>query len=357
MKQHFTQNLLKWNEVSNKRIMPWKGEKDPYRIWLSEIILQQTRAEQGLTYYEKILNRFPSVIKLAEAEDEEMFKLWEGLGYYSRCKNLLFTAREIAWEFGGRFPTKYDEILKLKGVGGYTAAAIASFAYNLPYAVVDGNVLRVLSRYFGKDIPIDSLAGRKFFQTLAQQLLDRKKSSAYNQAIMDFGATVCKPQLADCQHCVMKEKCAAFRKGWVNKLPIKAKKLQRKSRWFYYFIFSKDGQHLVTRRSGKDIWQNLYEFHLYETTEAEEWDLKKLEQWLHQELNIKSFRLQSISTVYSQQLTHQNLKGQFIAIELEEIPEKLKHFQKISPSEITTLPFPKMINQHLKSEFLNGPVF
>ncbi|MCY7291511.1 MAG: A/G-specific adenine glycosylase, partial [Ferruginibacter sp.] len=197
-RKFFTENLMLWNNKYNRRTMPWKGEKDPYKIWLSEIILQQTRVEQGLEYYNRFLIKYPKVELLAVADENEVFKLWEGLGYYSRCKNLIVSARIIAFNYDGIFPNKYEDILKLKGVGPYTCAAIASFAFNLPHAVVDGNVLRVIARFFGIDTPIDSIKGKKVFNTLAQTLMDTVSPALYNQAIMDFGATICKPQLPLC---------------------------------------------------------------------------------------------------------------------------------------------------------------
>jgi len=213
----------------NNRAMPWKGEKDAYKIWLSEIILQQTRVEQGWDYYNRFIERFPQIQLLADAKDEEVFKLWEGLGYYSRCKNLLATARFITQEKRGIFPSAYKDILHLKGVGPYTAAAIASFAFNLPHAVVDGNVSRVLSRFFGIATPIDSTAGKQEFTALAQALLDQQSPGIYNQAIMDFGATICKPQLPLCADCPLQAECTAFQTGKISDLPVKEKKLQKKA--------------------------------------------------------------------------------------------------------------------------------
>src|SRR5437868_3718798 len=191
-KKYFTNSLLNWNRKYNKRQMPWKGEKDPYKIWLSEIILQQTRVEQGWNYYHQFVENFPTVIHLAKAPETKVFKLWEGLGYYSRCKNLIATAKIIASKHKGKFPEAYEDIISLKGVGSYTAAAIASFAFDLPFAVVDGNVFRVLSRFFGIATAIDSTAGKKMFTQLAAELLDKKHPGIYNQALMDFGAVVCK---------------------------------------------------------------------------------------------------------------------------------------------------------------------
>jgi A/G-specific adenine glycosylase len=326
--------------------MPWKGEKDPYKIWLSEIILQQTRVEQGVSYYWAFINRFSTINKLAEATDDEVYKLWEGLGYYSRCKNLLHSARVIANENGGVFPSTYEDILKLKGVGPYTAAAISSFAFGLPYAVLDGNVFRVLSRYFGIELPIDSTDGRKYFTSLAQSLIDINNPAAYNQAIMDFGATICKPKIPECQQCILKSKCIAYEKAIVNKLPIKKKQLLKKHRWFYYFIFNVGDKILVNKRTSGDIWENLHEFFLFESDKLERWTEEKISIWLKDQLGISKYQLSAISPVYKQLLTHQVINGQFINIELYKTPESLRHLKSFGAEELKALSFPRFINQH-----------
>lgn len=229
MKSAFCRKLMNWNSESNRRPMPWKGEKDPYKIWLSEIILQQTRVEQGIKYYQAFINEFPSIHQLANAADEKVYKLWEGLGYYNRCKNLLRTARKISNEFNGIFPASYEEIMKLSGVGPYTAAAISSFAYNEPKAVVDGNVQRVIARYFGITTPVDTNKGKLFYRQLADGLLDKKNAGLYNQAIMDFGATICKPRNPLCEACAQQRDCVAFNKGFVSQIPVKEKALQKRT--------------------------------------------------------------------------------------------------------------------------------
>ena len=206
----FTQLLLKWNSSLNHRPMPWKGEKDPYKIWLSEIILQQTRVEQGWAYYEKFVSNFPTVHDLAKAADQRVYKLWEGLGYYNRCKNLLITARLISKQHKGKFPNTYEHLLSLKGIGPYTASAIASFAYNLPHAVVDGNVFRVLARFYGIATPIDTKPGIDLFNKIATENLSKKQAGVYNQSLMDFGATVCKPVAPNCASCIMQKNALLF---------------------------------------------------------------------------------------------------------------------------------------------------
>jgi len=332
--------------------MPWKGEADPYKIWLSEVILQQTRVAQGWQYYTRFIKKYPTISHLARAKDQEVFKLWEGLGYYNRCKNLLFTARQIVKEHKGVFPNQYEDILALKGVGPYTAAAIASFAYNLPYAVVDGNVFRVLSRFFGIREAIDSTKGKNLFSQLANKVLFKKEAGSYNQAIMDFGAVVCKPFSPICSSCPLQKHCVAFREGLVNQLPVKEKTLQRKHRWFYYFLFEHNHKLLVHKRTGKDIWQNLFEFYLLESEEAVVWDEKAVKGWLKEQIDIQKAAVVSISPSSVQQLTHQQIKGQFIKVQLNTVPAFLAKYQWQPVDSLRKLPFPKFITQHLENLFL-----
>lgn len=342
----FTTLLVRWHLETNRRQMPWKGEKDPYKIWLSEVILQQTRVEQGWGYYERFIKRYPTVGHLAKAKDEDVFKLWEGLGYYNRCKNLLFTARQIVKEQKGKFPENYDAIIALKGIGPYTAAAIASFAFNLPYAVVDGNVFRLLSRVFGIETAIDSTEGKKEFTKLADEVLDRKKPGAYNQAIMDFGATLCKPVAPFCSGCVLQKICVAYKEGKVNYLPVKEKVLLKKHRWFYYFLLEHDNKILIHKRSAKDIWENLFEFYLMEAGEQIKWNNELVSKWLQKQFGLQDADVVNISAVLVQQLTHQQIKGQFIKIRLHTIPDSLKHYQWLPIKKLNELAFPKFINQY-----------
>ena len=343
-KSFFTISLLKWNEKDNNRLMPWKGEKDPYKIWLSEIILQQTRVEQGWAYYEKFVKAFPTIKKLAKADDKKVFKLWEGLGYYSRCKNLLATARKISADFNGIFPNSYDEIVKLKGVGPYTAAAIASFAYNLPHAVVDGNVMRVLSRFFGIGTPIDSTDGKKLFQVIATDCLTPKKAGIYNQAIMDFGAVVCKPQNPFCEQCPLKKNCAALSRGTIDLLPIKEKKIKKKKRWFYYLIINFNNKIYVRKREQKDVWQNLFEYTAIEIPgEMDATSFIKSKQFKKITGKVK-YEVVSISGWYKQLLSHQTIYGKFISIKIKKPLQALKSFQLVNSDEIKRLPFPRLIN-------------
>jgi len=332
--------------------MPWKGEKDPYKIWLSEVILQQTRVAQGWAYYNNFITNYPTIRQLAKAPDQEVFKLWEGLGYYNRCKNLLFTARQIVAERKGVFPDQYEDILALKGIGPYTAAAIASFAYNQPYAVVDGNVFRVLSRFFGIAEAIDSAKGKVLFTRIAEKVLARKEAGIYNQAIMDFGATVCKPFAPSCSSCPLQPHCKAYAEGTVNRLPIKEKTLQRKNRWFYYFLFSYKGKLLVNQRQNHDIWQDLFEFYLLETEEQVKWDEKSVRQWLKEQIGIRKAEIKEISPLQKQELTHQQIKGQFIRVGLETLPHFLENDRWETQKGLQKLAFPKFITGYLEKSSL-----
>jgi A/G-specific adenine glycosylase len=260
----FTKSLLAWHKKYNSRVLPWKNEKDPYKIWISEIMLQQTQAATVVDYYNRFLQKYPTIKKLAAAKDDDVLKLWEGLGYYSRCRNILFSAREIAQKHNAIFPNTYNEIRALKGIGDYTAAAIASFAFGLPYAVVDGNVIRILSRYFGIDDAVDDPAIKKYITTLAQSLLNKTNASEYNQSIMDFGATVCKPKLPTCSICPLQQNCVAHNKDLVHVLPIKQKKLKVVERYFNFLLYD-DGKGIyLHQRLEKDVWQNLFQLPLYE---------------------------------------------------------------------------------------------
>ncbi|MBI5859031.1 MAG: A/G-specific adenine glycosylase [Sphingobacteriales bacterium] len=342
--------LLKWDKTQNTRQMPWKGEKDPYKIWVSEIILQQTRVAQGLDYYNKFIDAFPNVHKLAKASEAKVFKLWEGLGYYSRCRNLIASAKYISRELKGRFPDNYEAIKQLKGVGPYTAAAIASFAYNLPHAVVDGNVFRLLSRVFGINKPVDSTNGKKYFTQLAQELLDKQYPGKYNQAIMDFGAEVCKPAAPLCSSCVLNRHCSAFLNKKVNELPVKEKKIVVKKRCFYYLLLEYKNTIAIRKRIGKDIWHSLYEFLLIETkrlaTERNILQQGEKNNWLPKD----KYEVISTSPVFTQPLSHQLITGRFLKIRLKKKPSLQKSCLWIDSNELRRYSFPAFINTYLKQD-------
>ena len=263
MEKEFARLLIEWYH-EHKRDLPWRNTNDPYLIWISEIILQQTRVAQGYAYYQRFIERFPNLESLAAAEENEVLKYWQGLGYYSRARNL----HQAAISVNGVFPVKYEDILKLKGVGTYTAAAICSFAYNQPHAVVDGNVYRVLSRFFGINEPIDSRKGKKIFASLAHDLLDKIQPALYNQAIMDFGALQCTPLSPDCTVCPFKNRCFAFNHNMVSSLPIKQNKTKTSERFFYYLLIRDNGNIYLNKRTENDIWKNLYELPLIESNTA-----------------------------------------------------------------------------------------
>src|ERR1051325_11203457 len=263
----FSAGIAAWYKA-NKRDLPWRNVRDPYLIWLSEIILQQTRVEQGLPYYFRFAEKYPTVHHLAKAKEAEVMKLWQGLGYYSRARNLHAAAKHIAFELNGKFPATFHEVLRLKGVGTYTAAAIASFAYGEAQAVVDGNVYRLLSRYFGIKAPIDSTKGKKQFLELASSLLDRKDPGTHNQAIMEFGARQCVPKNPSCGTCPLGNSCFARAKKKVNMLPVKEKKTKISERHFHYFLVRHRGYVWINHRSGKDIWKGLYDLPLIESAKA-----------------------------------------------------------------------------------------
>ncbi len=335
----FANNLIQWY-LQNKRALPWRTTKDPYRIWLSEIILQQTRVAQGLPYYLKFIEAYPSVEDLANAPESDILKLWQGLGYYSRARNLHASAKKISNEMIGIFPNSYKELIKLKGVGDYTASAIASICYNHVEAVVDGNVFRVLSRVFGISTPINSTIGQKEFKKLAQQLIDQKHPGTYNQAIMEFGARYCVPQNPNCQECIFNHQCVAFRTITVDQLPVKIKTKPIKKRYFNYLvIISKNEKTILQQRLGKGIWHKLYEFPLVETSDKVNVEnLKALPQFQEftQNLKVDSVTLYNEAPVIHK-LSHQHLITRFWIVETFEEQENFIHISNIEKYAVPVL--------------------
>lgn len=311
----FADTLLNWNKHHNTRQMPWKGEKDPYLIWLSEIILQQTRVEQGLPYFEAFKTRYPTVGHLAAAPADEVMRLWQGLGYYSRARNLHHTAKHVQQELGGSFPNNFEGLKKLKGVGEYTAAAIASFAFGEPRAVVDGNVIRVLARVFGIGTPFDTTEGKKEFAHLAQKLIDVQQPGAYNQAIMDFGATVCTPQNPLCGECPLCKYCKALKNDRVEELPVRKNRVAVKERYFNYLFISNGKQLFIEKRTDKDIWNDLYQLPLIETPKPL---IKGIHGAVQAHLPGLSFEIRGYSKPFTQQLTHRKIHARFIELELKD---------------------------------------
>ena len=350
----FRSLLLKWHKEKNNRQMPWKGELNPYKVWLSEIILQQTRVEQGMAYYENFIKTFPNISALAKAKDEKVYKLWEGLGYYSRCKNVLATARFIAYENEGKFPETYEGLLKLKGIGPYTAAAISSFCFALPKPVIDGNVYRVLARIFKIKISPDITEGKKYFAGLATELIDQENPGAYNQAIMDFGATVCKPALPLCDSCIFKKHCGAYLEKNVLAYPVKLKKITKRERWFTWFIFHYNKKIFIQKRTEKDIWENLSEFYLAETEKPLKWTAKAIHKFLSGKMDAPESGEIRIHKSTKQMLTHQLVHAVFIEIEFK----KPVHFHAqnegkwISRKQLTRTSFPVIIRNHLENSIM-----
>ncbi len=346
LKTWFRRSLLRWNSDKNDRKMPWKGISDPYKIWLSEIMLQQTRVEQGMGYYNRFIERFPTVHSLAQSPENQVFKLWEGLGYYSRCRNLIATAKKVSLELRGRFPDTLEGLLSLKGVGPYTAAAIGSFAFGLPHAVVDGNVIRVISRFMGITAPTDQSEVKKKLALLAQELLDEKNPAVYNQSIMDFGAVVCRPQQPRCNDCPLQKKCIAYAKGIQSSLPRKSKKVASQMRYLYYLILEHKGKQLVRKRGEKDIWKDLYEFVLMERDEAQETPfLLQLSNWGFKSTHLKQ-QVVDISEEIIHQLTHRKIHCRLVHIKIE-TPVQLEGYEWKSKNTIRQLPFPRLITRYL----------
>ena len=341
----FSDILSQWYAI-NKRDLPWRNTENPYFIWLSEIILQQTRVNQGLPYYLKFIDAFPAVADLANADEDLVLKLWQGLGYYSRARNLQFSAKLILSEFGGNFPDNHADILKLKGVGSYTAAAISSFSFGLPFAVLDGNVIRVLSRVFGIQTPFDTTAGKKQFQKLAQELLDKKNPAEYNQAIMEFGALQCVPKSPKCNDCPIVNDCIAFNTNTVSLLPVKSKKLKVKSRFLHFLVVNKNNEVLIGKRNS-GIWQGLYEFPFLEFDEnLNEKSVLKSPLWINFfKDSVK--QISSISEEYIHKLSHQKIHAKFWEIDVNSF--RSSDFKIVKCNELQKYPVSSLIEKYLNS--------
>lgn len=340
----FSNLLIDWY-LQNKRDLPWRKTTNPYNIWLSEIMLQQTRVAQGLPYYEAFISSFPTVLDLANASEEEVLKLWQGLGYYSRARNLHATAKYIAYELNGVFPQNYDLLLQLKGVGDYTAAAIASIAYGEEIPVVDGNVFRVLSRYFGVEDDISLSKTKAEFQKLSKDLLPKNKASLYNQALMEFGALQCVPKNPDCSHCVFNSSCFALQKDRVGELPLKSKKTKVKNRYFYYLIMRDgDGNFVLSKREDKGIWFNLFEFPLLELDKQTE--LSEVERIIGEKYNPNQLKLIN-ADVLIHKLSHQHLHIHFFELDFVQSLENA-----MSLEEVLKRPFPIVIHNFIQANYV-----
>lgn len=339
----FSEALIKWYH-KNKRELPWRNTTDPYKIWISEIILQQTKVSQGLPYYNRFIKEFPTVTDLANASEDEVLNLWQGLGYYSRARNLHFTAKIIRDEYDSVFPSDHKSIKNLKGIGDYTAAAISSFCYKLPYAVLDGNVSRVLSRYFAVDTPIDSSEGKKVFKKLSQKLLDLNNPDTYNQAIMEFGALQCVPKSPNCEECPLKESCQSYSTELVKILPLKSKSLKVTDRYFNYFIITSSDSTFIHKRND-GIWKSLYQFPLIEG-ELNFEELQKSEEWTKL-FKSEEVILSSSSLQIKHKLSHQLIHAVFYHVVMEDFSsDKLI---KIKWKNLDDYPLPRLIDKYLKS--------
>lgn len=350
-KKIFALKIAEWYQ-EHKRQLPWRETTDPYRIWLSEIILQQTRVAQGLPYYLKFIKRFPDVATLARAREREVLRLWQGLGYYTRARNLHRCARAIVSQNQGKFPDNFIDLQKLPGVGLYTAAAIASLAFHEAVAVVDGNVYRVLARVFGEDHDIASKEGKDYFFRKAQSLVPADFPGTFNQAMMEFGAMHCLPRNPKCEDCIFKKQCVAFANDWQGRLPVKSKKLKVRRRHFYYFVIEQNKKWGMQKREGKDIWHGLYDFYLVETLRPRKPERLMEEDKVLKSLNSK-IRTDKISTLYKHVLSHQRLLARFIKVKIKasrfkNALFKLKKLKFYSANEINKLPKPALVSRYLQ---------
>lgn len=331
---YISDTLSAWY-LANKRELPWRDISDPYLIWISEIILQQTRVNQGMSYYVRFIERFPTVADLACSEEDEVLKYWQGLGYYSRARNLHKAARQVMTDFGGVFPVEHADVLQLAGIGDYTAAAICSFAYDKPFAVVDGNVYRVLSRLFGLETPIDSGVGKKEFARLAQELISRSHPGVHNQSIMEFGALQCVPVSPDCLRCPLQQNCRAYELNSVDQLPIKSKKTKVSNRFFNYFFIELGEQTYLQKRVGKDVWQNLFEFPLVEAEKlltVEE--LMETDDFRQLFNGIAEVEVVKISNPMKHVLSHRVIYAQFVTVKISDENAVLSERVKTPISEM-----------------------
>lgn len=344
MNPNFSNTIEKWYQ-EYKRELPWRESADPYVIWISEIILQQTRVVQGYDYFMRFMKRFPDVATLAQADEDEVMKYWQGLGYYSRARNLHAAAKSM----NGVFPKTYPEVRALKGVGDYTAAAICSFAYNMPYAVVDGNVYRVLSRYLGIDTPIDSTEGKKLFAAVADELLDKKNPALYNQAIMDFGAIQCSPQSPNCMFCPLASGCSALAGGMVAQLPVKQHKTKTTNRYFNYIYVRMGAYTLINKRTGNDIWKNLFEFPLIETPEAvSEEEFPALPEFRAMFAEGETPIIGLVCRDVKHVLSHRVIYANFYMVDLPENSQSFTSYQKIKADELEQYAVSRLVHAFIE---------
>jgi len=336
-----------WYE-KNKRALPWRQTSDPYKVWLSEVILQQTRVDQGLNYYLAFVKSFPDISSLARASEDEVLKMWQGLGYYSRARNLHHSAKVVADQMKGVFPDSYEELLQLKGVGTYTASAIASICFGEAKAVVDGNVSRVIARLNGVDDPVNSNRGSNIIQSLAQELLDPEQPGNHNQAIMEFGAIQCVPQSPDCPQCPLLEHCEAGRSGRAVDFPVKIPKRKPVKLWMYFYILFNNGETIITKRGTDSIWRSLYQFPMIESHESSS-DLEIMEIHLNKLIPAQKHRITMISDPILHLLSHRTIHARFIHVEMDSWPQPLpSEWIKISADRMGDFPVPRLINRYME---------
>jgi A/G-specific adenine glycosylase len=342
------QKIIGWYK-KNTRDLPWRNTADPYHIWISEVILQQTRIEQGTAYYLRFLEAFPTVHHLANASEEEVLKQWQGLGYYSRARNLHKAAKQVASDFNGKIPNTYKELIKLRGVGPYTAGAVLSIAFNKPAVAIDGNVYRVLARLFEEPTPINTPAAYKLFGKIVESFMPSDEASAFNQGLIELGALICKPK-PNCQSCPLQANCSAFTNHSQLDFPVKQKKRPIKHRYFHFLDVRFGESTFIERRKGGDIWQGLYQFPLIETTHKTETDtLMQMDEW-QQLLPVHSVNAVSVSKEFVHQLTHQQLHARFYQIELNKLPGKLATgYERISRSQLCDIAIPRLVEKYLLS--------
>lgn len=351
----FGKKIIGWYDL-NRRDLPWRNTKDPYKIWLSEIILQQTRIDQGINYYLKFIKRYPTITQLANADQDEVYKLWQGLGYYNRASNMLKTAKIVLSDYGGKLPTNYVELLKLPGIGSYTAAAIGSIAFGINKPVVDGNVFRVLSRLFAIKTPINSTKGKKEFEKLASELMDDNPPGEFNQAMMEFGALYCKPINPGCEKCIFKNKCAAYRGKMVEQFPVKLDRVKIKKRYLYYFVISSINEdeeyYCLNKRNEKDIWKNLYEFPQIEFDSKTEPELATEKLMNNLKIKGNECHIQNISKTYRHQLTHQQINAVFIKLFVNNSDQFAgeNSILLINKNSIMNYPVSRLIERYLQDQ-------
>ncbi|MGM0635744.1 MAG: A/G-specific adenine glycosylase [Bacteroidota bacterium] len=350
---NFSAHIIQWYKL-HQRNLPWRQTKDPYRIWLSEIMLQQTRVAQGLPYYTSFVKHFPRVCDLAAASQDQVLKLWQGLGYYSRARNLHYTAQDICYHKNGVFPDNYKDLIKLKGVGEYTAAAIASFSFNEAVAVLDGNVFRVLSRFLGIEAPINSTEGKKIFKAKADELLDPKNPATYNQAIMEFGALHCTPKQPNCLTCSLKTDCVAYQTGKVNELPIKLKKTKIKNKYFDYLVVKKNDRFIIEQRQGKGIWENLFQFPVLESDHKK--TRKEVELQVENLFSEESFQLKKWnSKPIKHVLSHRKIWATFWLLEIDfHRLQTNEEWHLVKLEKITDYAVPVLIEKFIEDYFFSG---